>query len=153
MSEQQPEQPKSRAKTLVLKHAQKVRFAIVGGANTALDFIVLFALTALGMDKIVANYFSTSVALVFSFFANKSFTFKHKTGSAKKQFAAFLVITLIGLWVLQPIIIWVSSGALEPYITNEPLNLFIAKLLATVASLIWNYLLYSRLVFKKTEDQ
>lgn len=134
---------------LLKKHAEKLRFAIVGGANTALDFIILFALTFSGMDKIAANYVSTSVALVFSFFANKSFTFKDKSGNAKKQFALFLIITLIGLWVIQPIVIWISTNTLEPYITNEAANLFIAKLIATVASLIWNYLLYSKLVFKK----
>ena len=146
------EQPKSRAKQIVKKHAQKLRFAIVGGANTALDFILLFLFTGIGMDKIVANYFSTGISLLFSFFANKSFTFKNKTGSAKKQFVLFLIITIAGLWVLQPIIIWLSSTALQPYITNEAANLFVAKLLATIASLIWNYLLYSRLVFKKETD-
>jgi putative flippase GtrA len=135
--------------TLLKKHAEKIRFIIVGGANTALDFLLLFLFTGLGVDKILANYFSTSIALVFSFFANKEFTFKNKTGNAKKQFALFLVVTLIGLWVIQPIIIWVSTSSLATYIPNDELNLFVAKLIATVGSLIWNYLLYSRLVFKK----
>lgn len=135
---------------LLKKHAEKLRFAVVGGANTAIDFAVLFALTFAGVDKIVANYASTSVALIFSFFANKSFTFKDKSGNAKKQFILFLIITLAGLWILQPIIIWISTSTLAPYISNEAVNLFVAKLIATVASLIWNYLLYSRLVFKKS---
>lgn len=136
---------------LLKQHAEKLRFAIVGGANTAIDFGVLFLLTFLGLDKIVANYFSTSIALIFSFFANKSFTFKHKEGSARKQFILFLVVTLAGLWILQPIIIWISTATLEPYIENSAINLFIAKFIATIASLIWNYLLYSKLVFKKTK--
>lgn len=135
---------------LLKQHAEKLRFAVVGGANTAIDFGVLFLLTFLGMDKIVANYFSTSVALVFSFFANKSFTFKHKEGDAKKQFILFLVITLFGLWVIQPLIIWGSTTLLASTIPNEAANLFIAKLIATIASLIWNYILYSRIVFKKS---
>lgn len=137
---------------LLRKHAEKLRFAIVGGANTAIDFVILFALTFAGVDKIAANYVSTSVALIFSFFANKSFTFKDKSGNAKKQFALFILITLFGLWVIQPIVIWGSTTLLEPYIANEATNLFIAKLVATVASLIWNYLLYSRLVFKKVQS-
>ena len=131
------------------KHGDKLRFAIVGGANTALDFILLFLFVNLGVDKILANYFSTSASLVFSFFANKSFTFKNKTGNAKKQFGAFLLVTITGLWVLQPIIIWVVTSSLEQYISNDSILLFIAKLIATIGSLIWNYLLYSRLVFKK----
>jgi putative flippase GtrA len=131
------------------KHADKLRFALVGGANTALDFILLFLFVNLGVNKIVANYFSTGISLVFSFFANKSFTFKDKTANAKKQFGIFLLVTITGLWVLQPIIIWLVTTTLETTVTNESVLLFIAKLVATVASLIWNYLLYSRLVFKK----
>lgn len=138
---------------LLKKHADKFRFAIVGGANTALDFGILFFLTFLGMDKIVANYFSTGLSLIFSFFANKSFTFKHKEGNAKKQFALFLVITLIGLWVIQPLIIWGATAALETTITNDTANLFVAKLIATFASLIWNYVLYSKIVFKKLSTE
>ena len=134
---------------LLKKHAEKIKFIIVGGANTAIDFVILFGLTFLGVDKIVANFFSTSVALIFSFFANKSFTFKNKSENAKKQFALFLVVTLFGLWVIQPLVIWGSTSLMESFITNDALNLFIAKLIATVTSLIWNYVFYSRLVFKK----
>jgi putative flippase GtrA len=131
------------------KHGDKLRFAVVGGANTALDFILLFLFVNLGVNKIVANYFSTSISLIFSFFANKSFTFKDKSAHAKKQFGLFLLVTISGLWILQPIIIWSVSAVLESTIQNESVLLFIAKLIATVASLIWNYSLYSRLVFKK----
>lgn len=146
------ERPNSRAKQLTAQHAEKIRFVIVGGTNTALDFLLLFLFTGMGADKIVANYLSTSAALIFSFFANKQFTFKNTTKNAKKQFALFLIVTLIGLWVIQPIIIWIMTNALASSVTNAELNLFIAKLVATVASLIWNYLLYSRVVFKKEEN-
>lgn len=131
------------------KHGDKVRFAIVGGANTALDFLLLFLFVNLGVNKIGANYLSTGISLVFSFFANKSFTFKNKSANAKKQFGIFLLVTITGLWVLQPIIIWIITSTLESYVSNESYLLFIAKLIATVASLTWNYLLYSRLVFKR----
>lgn len=136
---------------LLKKHAQKIRFALVGGLNTVIDFGILFTLTFLGLDKIVSNYFSTGIALIFSFFANKHYTFKHKDGNARKQFVLFLVITLFGLWVIQPLVIWGCATAAAPYISNDAINLFIAKIIATIASLIWNYLLYSRLVFKKIQ--
>lgn len=124
------------------KHAKKLRFAIVGGTNTVIDFGILFLLTGLGLDKIIANYASTSVALAFSFVANRKYTFKSEA-NAKRQIIPFLVVTLIGLWVIQPLIIWMYTLVLG----DSSLALFIAKLLATVASLIWNYLLYSRYVF------
>ena len=131
------------------KHGNKLRFVIVGGANTALDFLLLFLFVNLGVNKIGANYLSTGISLVFSFFANKSFTFKNKSANAKKQFGIFLLVTITGLWVIQPLIIWAVTSGLESYVTNDSALLFVAKLIATVASLTWNYFFYSRLVFKK----
>ena len=131
------------------KHAEKVRFGIVGIANTALDFGILFLLVALGLDKIPANYVSTGLTFIFSFFVNKSFTFKSTGGNAKKQFLYFIVITIIGLWIIQPLIITAVAALLATTGWAPAAILLIAKLIATVASLIWNYLFYSRLVFKK----
>jgi putative flippase GtrA len=131
------------------KHADKLRFAIVGGANTALDFGILFVLVFLGMDKIVANFVSTGIAFIFSFFVNKSFTFKSKGGNVKKQFALFLLITIIALWVIQPVIIALITNLLSATAVPDSVSLLIAKLIATVASLIWNYVFYKRFVFKE----
>ena len=137
---------------LLKKHGDKLRFGIVGAANTALDFVVLFILVGLGLDKIPANYISTSIAFVFSFFVNKSFTFKSKGGNVLKQFAIFLVITIIGLWVIQPLIITGVSWLLAGTSWADWFILFTAKIVATLASLIWNYIFYTRLVFKKVKD-
>ena len=134
------------------KHNQKIKFIVVGGINTLIDFILLFFFTGIGMNKLIANYFSTGIALLFSFIANKKFTFKSTTGDAKRQFVLFLGVTIVGLWVLQPLVLWISTSALEDYISNESINLFIAKVIATCVSLVWNYLLYSRLVFKNESE-
>lgn len=131
------------------KHAQKIRYSLVGGFNTALDFCLLFVFVALGLDRIPANYLSTGVSMIISFFANKRFTFKHTTGSKRRQIPLFILVTVIGMWVIQPIVIWAVTQVLDPYIANKSIELFITKVIATVASLIWNYMLYSRVVFKK----
>lgn len=130
---------------LIKKHADKFRFGIVGVANTAIDFGILFSLVALGLPAIVSNFISTSVALVFSFFANKKFTFRHSNKTSARHFATFLVITLFGLWVIQPIIILGVQSFVHGF--SKSLILFIGKLLATIASLIWNYLMYRKFVF------
>lgn len=132
-------------KEFLKKHESKLRFALVGGTNTAIDFGILFLLHGLGLNKYVANIISTSVAFIFSFFANRSFTFKSKK-DARKQIIPFLVVTLTGLWLLQPAVMWVLSLPLQGI--DQTIALFIAKLAATVVSLIWNYILYSRFVFK-----
>jgi len=131
------------------KHAQKIRYGIVGGFNTALDFALLFIFVALGINKIPANYLSTGVSMVFSFYGNRRFTFKHTTGKKHHQFALFVIVTVIGVWVIQPLVIWAVTHLLSFHLSSASLQLFVAKVIATGASLVWNYLLYSRLVFKK----
>lgn len=152
---------------LLKKHAEKLRFVVVGGANTVIDFGILFSLVALGLPTIASNFVSTSVAMVFSFLVNKSYTFKDTSKNTGKNITYFFVITVIGLWVIQPIIIEGVNLLLGPWFTGSCpvkligellgswfkasyLVLLIGKVLATAASLTWNYLLYRKFVFNKT---
>lgn len=125
------------------------RFAIVGTINTAIDFGLLFLLTFLGLPKIAANTVSTGSAFVFSFFANKKYTFKSTNKNIKYEIISFIIITLFGLWVLQNGIIWLITPLIKNIVSQEQLALFAAKLLATAVSLVWNYCLYDKVVFKK----
>jgi len=117
----------------------------------ALDFGILFTLVFFGFDRIASNYISTTIAFVFSFFVNRSFTFKSKASNTKKQFGLFLVITLFGLWVIQPIIITGVAWMISDLGIPNSIVLFIGKLLATLVTLVWNYVLYAKYVFKKDE--
>lgn len=119
------------------KNRQKIRFLLVGGTNTAIDFGLLFILNSFGLPRVSSNTISTGVAFIFSFFANRNFTFSANSGNIKKQITLFIIVTLFGLWVIQPIIISLIS------------NLLVGKIIATAVTLVWNYLFYSRLVFKK----
>ena len=135
------------------KHADKLRFTIVGRINTVIDFSILFTLTTLfNVPKELANFISTFVAFLFSFFANKKYTFKSTSKNLKRQFLLFTVVTLFGLWVIQTIIIAAITPVFTNLGVNKPVDLLISKLIATVASLIWNYTLYSKVVFKKPKN-
>ena len=129
--------------------AQIGRFAIVGTINTIIDFGLLFLLTFLGLPKLAANTVSTGTAFVFSFFANKKYTFKSTSKNIKYEIVSFVIVTLFGLWVLQNGTIWLITPLIKSFITNERISLFVAKLFATAISLVWNYCLYDKVVFKK----
>ena len=107
---------------ILKKHADKLRFLIVGSTNTVLDF------------------------------ANKKYTFKSTSQNLKKQFLLFAIVTLFGLWVIQTIIIAIITPIFINFGLNKSLALLISKLAATVVSLVWNYVLYSRIVFKDTKN-
>jgi putative flippase GtrA len=134
---------------MIQNKSQKVRFLAVGGVNTAIDFGLLFLLKAFGLPTISANVISTTTAFCFSFFANKKYTFKTTDTNIKREIVLFVIVTLFGLWVLQTLVINVVTFELAFAHLPAGLVLLIAKLLATAVSLAWNYILYSRLVFKQ----
>jgi len=127
----------------------KARFLIVGGANTTIDFGLLFLLKALGLPAISANIISTTAAFCFSFFANKKYTFKTAGTDIKREVILFIVVTLFGLWILQTLVIQAIMFALQNTSLSQEVLLLIAKLCATVVSLVWNYVMYSRFVFRR----
>lgn len=134
---------------VIKNNPQLLRFGIVGGANTALDFGLLFVFKFIGIPVEIANIMSTGLAFIFSFFANKKYTFKTTDTNVVREIVLFVIITLTGLWGLQTLIIALTHNPLTQLMGNTDVALLVAKLLATVASLTWNYLFYSKLVFKK----
>ena len=117
--------------------SQLIRFGLIGVINTALDFGLLFILKSIGLMATTANIFSTSIAFVFSFFANKKYTFRSSATNVVREMILFVAVTLFGLWVLQTGVIWLVLPHLS-------------KLFATAVSMTWNYILYDKLVFKKS---
>lgn len=124
---------------------------MVGGANTAIDFGLLFLLKTFGLPTVPANIISTTAAFCFSFFANKQYTFKSSDTNIAREITLFIVVTLFGLWVLQTIVIQLVVPFITPMGWVQDINLLIAKVCATVVTLVWNYIMYSRVVFK-TKD-
>ena len=129
--------------------AQKGRFAITGAIATSIDFIILFGLSALGMPSVAANFVSTTVAFCFSFLANRHYTFQASEHNVTRQIILFVIVTLFGIWVLQPpIILTVEHFVENNFSFRGWIVLAIGKFAATGVTLLWNYFLYSRVVFK-----
>ena len=135
-----------------LKNNQAFWFSIIGGINTALDFIILFVLASFGVKIFIANIFSTGITFIISFLMNKKITFKSVSNNKKeliREMVLFIIITLFGLWVIQNIVISTAMPIFENLLKNKQMSLLLSKLIATIFSLIWNFILYKKVVFKK----
>jgi putative flippase GtrA len=128
---------------------QVIRFGAVGVVNTLIDVGLLFVLSNLGVFVVLANIISTTMAFVFSFFANRHYTFRRSGGDMLREMLLFTVVTLFGLWVLQSIVIAAFYPLIATLVDNESVALLASKAFATIVSLTWNYLLYARVVFVK----
>ena len=134
--------------------SQVIRFGAIGAGNTVLDFILLFILRNAGLPVVGANIISTGVTFVISFFANKKYTFRSTNSSRhqiQREMILFTIITLVGLWVVQGTLITI----LEPIarrLTDTNTALFIAKAIATAASMTWNFVWYKMVVFTDKKE-
>ncbi len=138
------------------KNSQAFWFSIIGGINTTLDFVILFVLTAFGIKIFIANIFSTGITFTISFLMNKKITFKSVSNNKKeliREMLLFIIVTLFGLWAIQNIIISIAMPIFENLFKNKQISLLLSKLIATIFSLIWNFILYKKVVFKNKSGQ
>jgi len=156
----------SQANPAARSEAKRVgKFGIVGVINTLIDFAVYNGLHFwFGFGLVVANIISTTLAMIFSFYANKNHVFEQpQTGSWAKQGLVFFLVTAFGLYVLQN-----GTIVLLTSVWTAPLDLVVrlvhvvglyptlsdrfvinngAKAVATAVSLTWNYIMYKKVVF------
>lgn len=133
-------------------NTQKLRFGLVGVINTLIDIGIYWLLINLvGFGILASNFISTSAGVLCSYLLNRSFTFKLQTKKSIKELTLFLAITFFGLWVLHPIVIYLTSDVTSNLLAWLPdyLVTLAPKCIAVGVSLVWNYVWYSRVIFKK----
>lgn len=130
---------------------QLAKFALVGVLNTAIDFGALnFLISRTGVTGgsliILLNATSFSLAVINSYFWNKDWVF---SDGKKSNFVTFFAVTLIGLAINTGIVFGLTTYVPPLLVKSDKLWANLAKVLATGLSLIWNFLGYRLVVFKK----
>ena len=132
---------------LVQKHptgVQMFKFAAVGGMNFIIDFCVYVFLTRFfDLHYLLANIIAFVVAVTFSFFVNKHWTFRYKEGEAHKRYLQFFVVCFIGLgWT--ELILYIGVDLLHWHDIA-------VKLLATFLVFFWNFGLNKYWTFRERQ--
>lgn len=131
------------------------RFAVIGVINTAIDYGILFLLSkATGITKgngvIPLNVISFSIATINSYYLNKKWAFGDQSRLEQgRKFSLFLVVSIIGVVINTGIVRVVSTNIAPMFGLSPRLWLLASKLVATAISLIWNFIGYKVVVFKK----
>lgn len=147
------------------------RFGLVGVINTLIDYAVFIGVTkalSLPLSRVwIAKLVSGAVAMACSYLMNHRWVFQPESGGHLRRAARFAAVTAVGSFGIQLGLVQLFSsvvpqpgewffhalGALS--ITNLAPSMFTlpfaiktaAFVLATLASLTWNYLAYRRVVF------
>lgn len=134
-------------------------FSVIGILNTSIDIGVfmflkyIFQIDNQSVWLILINLISIILAIIFSYFANKYFTFKNKSKTNTKEVTSFIFVNVFG-FVVNTIILRIVisilpddiSVAFIPFLINSAL---IGKILATAGSMIVSFIGYKLFVFNK----
>ena len=124
---------------------QLARFAVIGVANTGIDFTVYFSLTR-GWQfwakwYLVANLIAFITANVFSFIMNKNWTFNNrKYSDYHKQYLKFLLVSLGALGIVE-FVLYIFVDALQ-------LHDLLGKIVGILLALVWSFTVHRNWTFK-----
>ncbi len=116
---------------------QPLRFALVGGVNTALDlglFTGLTTIAALSPER--ANVISYGAGILLSFTLNRKWTFESE-GEIAEQLTRFIVVSLAALLL--------STFLVEGL--SQLMPAIIAKIVSLPLMFVWSYSMTRRFVF------
>lgn len=151
---------------------QVEKFGLIGILNTLIDFIIFMTLTkvfSIPLNSVwMAKLVSGSIAMINSFYFNRTWVFKNQGKDVQGQALRFITSTLVAVFVIQLGLVQLFSSdfpqlgqfgylvasqlgiiSLAPGILTEAFVIKTAAFgLATVASMTWNFLLYKFWAFK-----
>ena len=124
---------------------QFIRFCIVGFSTTAVDFSIYLVLTRVAkLQYLLANLIAVLIAIIWSYYWNRRYTFKSKEKALKLQFSKFFVVSTIGLGLNELILF---------LLVNFGLNDIFAKMCAVGIVLFWNFFINKFWTFKDVNNQ
>ena len=111
---------------------QIIKFLIVGGTATIIDFFMFFILHDLiKQNTIISNIASFSLSLIYNYIISIKWVFNVKKES-KTNFLIFLIFSLIGL-IINTIIVYITIEKLKWYS-------LLCKVIATSIVMIFNFI-------------
>lgn len=135
------------------------RFGIVGVVNSLIDFGFYNLFAVVGLALPVAKILSAAIAVAASFFANRRFVFRVNGQGDRWQGLRFILVSVVSAFGLGPLTVyfltkvWLGPVQLGQIIAGRFLSHdLIVRLVsfggAVAVSLVWNYILYKKVVFK-----
>ena len=120
-----------------------IRFFMVGVFNTSLSYAVFSGLFFFGFSPYISAAVGYVVALIVSFFLNKSFVFQNYQVFRYAQFIKFLLFNLVMLCL--------SLGFLRVLIDWGGLSAYFAQAMALTLTACLSFLCY-RVIFRESSE-
>ena len=111
-----------------------IKFTIVGGIATLIDFIFLYVFKEyLNINIILTNTLSFTISVIYNYIASITLVFDVNRNKSKKiQFILFVIFSIVGL-TINNIIIYILIDLLS-------IHYILSKVIATFIVMIFNFI-------------
>jgi putative flippase GtrA len=107
-----------------------LKFGIVGFLGTVIDFSITFLLKEkLKIHRYISSSAGFTIAASSNYLLNRLWTFESNNPKVLVEYGTFVIISVIGL----------AINNLFLYIFERKMNFYLAKLVATGVTTIWNF--------------
>lgn len=126
---------------------QILKFGLVGGICTAVDFgVMIFLKEVLGCYYLFASAASFLISLILNYFLSMRFVFEGKKDSSKiREFIIFVILSVMGLGLNQ-LIMWVAVDGMG-------ISYILSKVGATGIVMVYNFVTKKMFLEEKDEKQ
>lgn len=147
------------ARDLLHRHAELVKFAVVGGSMFILDTAILFGLKSTIMEShpVTAKVISSTVATIASYYLNREWSFNSRGGRRRRnEMILFFAISVLAIG-LTAAPMWVSRYGLQlhtPHISRvaqEMADFVSAQIIGTLIAMGFRYWAFRRFVFPEEQ--
>ena len=123
---------------------QIIKFIIVGGISTIIDYIIFFILhDFLNWNTIISNIIGFTVFVIYNYIASIKWVFDvNKDNDPKKQFIIYIILSIIGL-LINTAIVYFCVDIIKFYS-------LISKVIATAIVMVFNFITRKMFLEKAT---
>ena len=121
-----------------------LRFGVIGINALILEIVIISILVKIGIYPEYSRIISIPIAITFTWYCNRRFTFKNKNPKKIKQYSRYFFLILCGITINYSVYIYVLDllAALE-------YSYIIALCIGSLSSMLFNFGLSKLIVFKK----
>ena len=122
------------------RYKRGVRFLLAGGSAAITEYCLFIVFRNAGLMLVVANTLSFLGGLVVSFSINKLWVFTAK-GDTPRQFSLYFILAIVNL-AISNLLVWLLAEKLD-------IKALLAKLIVMAVIASWNYIFFSKLIFRE----
>lgn len=130
---------KQKAKELLTKHEQLVRYFIMAVIVVSIEYGSYLLMLWMGVHYLVAVPLSMAIGIILNWYGSSAFVFKNRRHARHKEFMLVLLTSLVGVGIQIA-----TTYLVVAYVFDSPP---LGKFLAIIVTFFWNYIIRKKYIF------